>query len=197
MALKTFVKVSGINNLSDARYCAGMGVNQVGFEIEEGSPNYVDQQSFKEIKGWLSGVEFVGEINGSVGSIANLVKDYGLDAIQIENMAQLPEALKTGIKVSFYSADIKIAHQAWKESNQQLEYVLFDMTGSNSEEVEELAKEMPIVLASGFDGESVIMVINASIKGISIRGGNEIRPGYKDFDEMADILEALEIDDLA
>ncbi|MFT6971874.1 MAG: phosphoribosylanthranilate isomerase, partial [Roseivirga sp.] len=88
MALKTFVKVSGINNLSDARYCAGMGVNQVGFEIEEGSPNYVDQQSFKEIKGWLSGVEFVGEINGSVGSIANLVKDYGLDAIQIENMAQ-------------------------------------------------------------------------------------------------------------
>ncbi|MFT7055516.1 MAG: phosphoribosylanthranilate isomerase [Roseivirga sp.] len=197
MALKTFVKVSGINNLSDARYCAGMGVNQVGFEIEEGSPNYVDQQSFKEIKGWLSGVEFVGEINGSVGSIVNLVKDYGLDAIQIENMAQLPEALKTGIKVSFYSADIKIAHQAWKESNQQLEYVLFDMTGSNSEEVEELAKEMPIVLASGFDGESVIMVINASIKGISIRGGNEIRPGYKDFDEMADILEALEIDDLA
>jgi phosphoribosylanthranilate isomerase len=197
MALKTFVKVSGINNLSDARYCAGMGVNQVGFEIEEGSPNYVDQQSFKEIKGWLSGVEFVGEINGSVGSIANLVKDYGLDAIQIENMAQLPEALKTGIKVSFHSADIKIAHQAWKESNQQLEYVLFDMTGSNSEEVEELAKEMPVVLASGFDGESVIMVINASIKGISIRGGNEIRPGYKDFDEMADILEALEIDDLA
>ncbi|MFT7382188.1 MAG: phosphoribosylanthranilate isomerase, partial [Roseivirga sp.] len=31
----------------------------------------------------------------------------------------------------------------------------------------------------------------------SIRGGNEIRPGYKDFDEMADILEALEIDDMA
>jgi phosphoribosylanthranilate isomerase len=125
------------------------------------------------------------------------VKDYDLDAIQIENMAQLPEALKTGIKVSFYSTEIKIAHQAWKESNQQLEYVLFDMTGSNSEEVEELAKEMPVVLASGFDGENVIQVIEGRIKGISIRGGNEIRPGYKDFDEMADILEALEIDDLA
>lgn len=35
MALKTFVKISGVNNLSDARYCAGMGVNQLGFNIED------------------------------------------------------------------------------------------------------------------------------------------------------------------
>ena len=48
MALKTFVKISGVNNLSDARYCAGMGVNQLGFNIEDKHPNYTDPQSFKE-----------------------------------------------------------------------------------------------------------------------------------------------------
>ena len=53
MALKTFVKVSGINNLSDARYCSGMEVNQLGFSIEPSSPNYTDPEKFKEIKGWL------------------------------------------------------------------------------------------------------------------------------------------------
>ena len=28
-----------------------------------------------------------------------------------------------------------------------------------------------------------------------MRGGNEIRPGFKDFDELADILEALDVDE--
>ena len=62
MALKTTVKVSKVNNLSDARYCAGMGVNQLGFNIEPDHENYTDPKSFKELADWVSGVEFVGEI---------------------------------------------------------------------------------------------------------------------------------------
>jgi phosphoribosylanthranilate isomerase len=197
MALKTFVKVSGVNNLSDARYCAGMEVNQLGFEIEVSSPNYVDQQSFKEIKGWLSGVEFVGELDPGNSSIVSTLQGYELDGIQVENIAQLRDALKTSLKVSFYTSNPETAKRAWNESNQKLEYVLFDSSYSDLQQITELSNEMPIVLASGFDSSNVLNVIESPIKGIAIRGGNEIRPGYKDFDEMADILEALEIDDMA
>ena len=34
MSLKYFVHVSSINNLSDARYCSGMMVNSLGFDID-------------------------------------------------------------------------------------------------------------------------------------------------------------------
>jgi phosphoribosylanthranilate isomerase len=197
MALKTFVKVSGINNLSDARYCAGMEVNELGFEIEEGNPNYVDPQVFKEIKGWLSGVQFVGEITSENTAIDALIANYEVDLIQIENLEQIGEALSTSLKVCFASNNKALAQEAWDISEHQLAYILFDGTDYSIEEVEELAKVVPIVLASGFDDQTVNERIKSSIKGISIRGGNEIRPGYKDFDELADILEALEIDDLA
>jgi phosphoribosylanthranilate isomerase len=197
MALKTFVKVSGINNLSDARYCAGMEVNELGFEIEVGSSNYVDPQVFKEIKGWLSGVDFVGEIITNNAAISELIADYEVDLIQIESIEQIDEALTTGLKVCFGTNNKELAQKAWDISEHRLAYILFDGTDYSIEEIDAIAKVMPIVLASGFDAETVNDRIESSIKGISIRGGNEIRPGYKDFDEMADILEALEIDDLA
>lgn len=197
MALKTFVKVSGINNLSDARYCAGMEVNQLGFEIEVGSSNYVDPQVFKEIKGWLSGVDFVGEITSNTTAINELIAHYEVDLIQIENIDQIGEALSTGLKVCFASNNKELAQKAWDLSEHRLAYILFDGTDYSNDEIDELAKLVPVVLASGFDAHTVNEKIESSIKGISIRGGNEIRPGYKDFDEMADILEALEIDDLA
>jgi phosphoribosylanthranilate isomerase len=197
MALKTFVKVSGINNLSDARYCAGMEVNELGFEIEVGSSNYVDPQVFKEIKGWLSGVDFVGEITTNNAAISELIADYEVDLIQIESIEQIDEALTTGLKVCFGTNNKELAQKAWDISEHRLAYILFDGTDYSIEEIDAIAKVMPIVLASGFDAETVNDRIESSIKGISIRGGNEIRPGYKDFDEMADILEALEIDDLA
>lgn len=197
MALKTFVKVSGINNLSDARYCAGMEVNELGFEIEESSLNYVDPQVFKEIKGWLSGVEFVAEITTDGTAIIDLISHYEVDLIQVESLEQIGEALETGLKVCFATTDKSSALTAWEISKHRLAYILFDACECSIEEINELAKQFPLVLASGFDAASVNDIIEGPIKGISIRGGNEIRPGYKDFDEMADILEALEIDDLA
>ncbi|MFT7424854.1 MAG: phosphoribosylanthranilate isomerase, partial [Algoriphagus sp.] len=37
MALRTFVKINGITNLTDARYCSGMYVDLLGFTFEEGA----------------------------------------------------------------------------------------------------------------------------------------------------------------
>ena len=42
--LKTLVKVSGIENLSDARYCAGMGVEFLGFPLAQ-----IPFEKFQEI----------------------------------------------------------------------------------------------------------------------------------------------------
>ena len=63
MALTTIVKVGNITNLSDARYCAGMGVDMLGFCFEKKSEQYIDPESYKEIIGWISGPQLVGEFD--------------------------------------------------------------------------------------------------------------------------------------
>lgn len=197
MALRTFVKVSGINNLSDARYCAGMEVNQLGFEIEENASNYTDIQKYKEITEWLSGVEYVGEISSANSVIKAVIEGYQLDAIQVEHIEQINEALETGLAVSFLAHDMDSVKAAWETSGKKLAYILLDASEIDQAMLNTLFKDIPIVLASGFTAETVTKLAKSDLKGIAIQGGNEIRPGYKDFDEMADILETLEIDDLA
>lgn len=196
MALRTFVKVSGINNLSDARYCAGMEVNELGFNIESDHENFTDPQKFKEMSDWLSGVAFIGEIESAGVSISETIADYALDGIQISHLAQIDEALATGLKVSFNASSIDEAEIAWKASKEQLNHVVV----SNLDEPDEVLSSLsfPVIITDGFNAENISSYLeNISPKGIALKGGDEIRPGYKDFDELADILELLEIDDLA
>ena len=88
MALKTLVKLSNVNNLSDARYAAGMGVELIGFDLDESSENYVDPDQFHAITNWISGVKFVGELSTiDQGSVDKLLSQYKLDYIQLHAAA--------------------------------------------------------------------------------------------------------------
>lgn len=193
MALKTFVRVSGINNLSDARYCAGMNVNELGFNIEENHSNYTDQEKFKELSEWLSGVEFVGEITDDSTDIAQCIEGYALNAIQIESLGQIEAAMATGLPVSFIADNPEDAKEAWLLSDSKLSFVLIKSSEANT-----ISAELPTLINDGFSAANLDSILDeVQPKGIVLEGGNEIRPGYKDFDELADILELLEIDDLA
>lgn len=198
MALKTFVKVSGINNLSDTRYCAGMGVNQLGFNIEEGHSNYTDIQSFKELSDWVSGVQFVGEIElvESKGKIAQIIEGYELDAIQVSDIELIPEALETGKAIIFYTTSLAQAEEVVNTFKGKLSYVLLEDEKAELENLTLLAQKTALVLGAGLTAESLDDLLEETKPmGLALKGGDEIRPGYKDFDEMADILEALDADE--
>jgi phosphoribosylanthranilate isomerase len=68
--LRIQVKVSGINNLAEARYCAGMGVQYIGYNIDPVSDHALQPSAIKEIQGWLSGIEPVLEL-GKEGTLEN------------------------------------------------------------------------------------------------------------------------------
>ena len=186
MALATFVKISGVNNLSDARYCAGMEVDQLGFNVEPDHENYISPQDFKEIADWVSGVEFVGEIEKS-SQIDELVEEYGLDAIEIHSNEQIDAAIATGLKVIFKSGDLSLIQEASDHPN--IDYCILEGTANGSD-------NHHILVTEGFTADNIkAFVEKHGLKGIAMRGGNEIRPGFKDFDELADILEALDVDE--
>jgi len=98
MALKTFVKISSVNNLSDARYCSGMQVNLMGFNLEESNKNYTSPEKFKEITSWLSGLEFVAEFELSHPErILTVIKDYPkIQYLQIGEEIHLKMLVNTG-----------------------------------------------------------------------------------------------------
>lgn len=203
MALKTFVKISKVNNLSDARYCAGMGVDVMGFCLDPAREDFVDPEKFSTISSWLSGVLLAGEFEDcDANEIMQSCELYELDYIQVKNPALLPElrdlnkSLVLKIDIEGFN-DLENAKALMERNTMPVEFYLLE-SASDPEDptllhfVSELASEFPLVLGFGIRKENLAMLMDSPIKGIALKGGNEVKPGFKDFDELADILELLE-----
>ena len=107
MSLKTEVKVGNISNLSDARYCAGMGVQYLGFSMDSNSEHYVDQNTLKTIKEWIVGPKIVGEFSDLLSaSIDDPVYGEELDYIEISDRESIKMAGEMGLPV-IYRLDIE------------------------------------------------------------------------------------------
>src|SRR5690348_11767986 len=95
MALKTTVLVNGINNLSDARYCAGMCADMMWFKRDPTQPDHLSDEAFKEITGWVAGIKFVGEFDeASATEINHKAFELNLDHIQLNRNYLLDEVRK-------------------------------------------------------------------------------------------------------
>ena len=202
MALRTLVKVGEINNLSDARYCAGMGVDFAGFLLDADSK--VSPELFIAITEWIKGVKIVGEFETADSErIEALHERFRFDFVQTSNK----ELLNT-LNVSC----AKILKLTINESIEEIESLLpeydtivdYFLIESNNTEVisdaearilDRICKRYPILLGYGLNASDIEKVIDYTNPiGISLKGGDEIRPGYKNFDDLADILEAIELD---
>ncbi|MEX2592784.1 MAG: phosphoribosylanthranilate isomerase [Anditalea sp.] len=208
MTLKTFVKISNVNNLSDARYCAGMYVHLMGFNLEEHNRNYLSPDKFKEITEWLSGLKYVGEFeNSHPDNILEIVKSYKeIDYIQIREEAHLQMLVNTRYNLILKQQirDAKdIQHliaiaPSLKENNVVLLLESDNQTLQPEfiQLLKDLAERTPVLLGFGINADTVEDVLEQTkIKGIALNGGDEIKPGFKDFDGLADILEILELDE--
>jgi phosphoribosylanthranilate isomerase len=183
MALRTFVKVSTISNLSDARYCAGMGVDLLGFCTIEEQDDYMDPARFQEIRGWVTGPQIVAEV-------------YGLkDADQLQKILDdyKPDYLEMGInEISVLSAfAIPVILTVSKDSDlNSLPFTPAYLIGNAP-----MASTIPF-LARVNSKEDVHALLNDSaINGIVLKGGAELKPGLKDTEMINEVLELLETED--
>ena len=79
-----FVKASGITNLTDARYFAAREVQYLGFNLEEGTEDYLDPMYMKAIREWVEGPSITGEFSRSaVTVVREAATFFGLDAVQV------------------------------------------------------------------------------------------------------------------
>ncbi len=181
MPLKTVVKVGSITNLSDARYCAGMGVDFLGFRAVEGQENYLPPKKYQEIRGWITGPQTVAEVYGltEAAQLDVLLEDYKPDYLEM-GMAELNLFATLPLPVI-----LRVEGEIPPDIHLPPRYLLVTTLKGHGDSIPLLLEvhrpaEMPDALGEG--------------NGLALNGGSEISPGLRDYSALAEILEQLEVE---
>ena len=201
MALKTFVKISNVSSLSDARYCAGMMVDLLGFNIDPSSENKILSTDYYEITKWISGVSFVGEFeNADKDNICWALDEYAIDYIQIADLSAAETVSLLGKPLIF-----KLSIETREDLNRlksELSYLdrivqIVVIRSSNPELFDAIDTQIirynaNLKLLKGFG-----LAANnhlAEFSGLEMEATKEEKPGFKNYGKVMDILELIEED---
>jgi len=201
MNLKTKVLVRSISSLSDARYCAGMGVDMLGFDINPSSSSYVDPVKFTQITSWVAGTKIVIQ---STDKFDQSVKEaYKVDIVETSNINHLSK-LKEHFDQIILSIEVSESNIEWLEneitslSNQValvlLSFESFNFMTSHIVRLIELSTNAEIFVKTDFELEQLDSILKLNPYGLVLEAGLEEKVGFKDYDDLADILEALQLD---
>jgi phosphoribosylanthranilate isomerase len=186
MALRFPVILDRVNNLSDARYGAGMGVYGIVFNMDQSDPKALDRSKYESIKNWLSGV-LIGvdfgdtSFQNSVEYAIELGADFLVHAQPDQNVVSsilIFQRLSKPINSVSYSELSGIILES-----DNLEFLPFDTS-------------IPVYVSNAATFQQNLAGLEQGIfQGIALVSGEELRPGLKNFDEIAEILESLEMED--
>ncbi len=182
--LKTKVKVSKVTNLSEARYCAGMGVDFLSFPVSS-----VDPKTYQEITGWVAGPLFGVEID------SNPDDQYKADFFEVsfESIDKIPQEKQAFVHLSvnewFEKKSKLIAH---KEKIRAIELTVHSIDDAKKI-VDEVSNQFDVFLKfhHSFDIDTILKL---PITGISLEGNTETKPGLKEY-PLSEILEQLEMEE--
>ncbi|MDP5120548.1 MAG: hypothetical protein NWQ46_03050 [Spirosomaceae bacterium] len=186
------IYVSGVNNLSDARYCSGMGVEFIGVSMDEHDPNYLPVEKFNEINGWLVGINWIAESSDSnAESLIEKCEIYGLKRIAIANDLLAEQLIVAGFEVLLKVEEVLTSVIS---SPNIIGYEIIFSEKLLDELENGLYNDNTSLYLGGEISIENLEKINEieSVKGVVISGGEEERPGYKDMDGLIDAIEVFE-----
>lgn len=203
MGLKLKVKVSEVNNLSDARYCAGMGVDMIGFHLDTDHPRFIELSSVQEIVNWVHGIKVVGEFSViNIDNINYLAEELNLDYVQLPATVSAEELSRLNrpaiVRIDLRNGQEQTVSQLLGTLGAFVAFFLLESDEVDSIETVDVnlkrwASQYPVILGIGIEKEKLSFIEEyISPAAIALKGGDEIKPGLKNFDELAEILEELE-----
>lgn len=207
--MRTRLKICGITALEDARYCAGAGVEYLGFVLYPASPRYIAPTDAAEIVSWVYGPQPVGVFVNPVPDEANAIAEaVGFALIQLsgEESVETCRALVRPVIKTFHVRPDTSPDILRRQMDAFLPHVsaflldtakagLFGGTGESFDwrVAAALCRDFPIFLAGGLHAGNVADAIEAARPfGIDLSSGIESAPGKKDFDKLAALFDALE-----
>ncbi|MDO7851841.1 hypothetical protein [Hymenobacter convexus] len=186
--------IRGINNLSDARYCAGMGADKLTFVLDPALPGHLDTKTVKELAGWVAGVELIGEFDRlSAPEINAIAADCGLDAVLLRSYRTADELAEIAPPVYMELAGAESAPDAYPAV---IGWVMeLPAAETDLAVLRQLGLERPLWLGPGLAPEQAREIATQlPVAGLSFPSGDEVKPGLRDFDQLEAVFEALEVD---
>ncbi len=205
------IKICGLTNLPDARFCAGAGADYLGFIQHPPSPRYIAPQKVKEINDWLYGPQTVGVfVNVDAATVNQSCEIAGFNIIQLhgdESPAYCRRMALPVIKAVSVRPNDTVRKLSKLLSAYQDSVVAFlldtwhpELSGGTGmcfdwSIAADLAKNYPIILAGGLNSDNVKEVVQAvSPWGIDLSSGLEDSPGNKNFDLVTNFFQSIEAD---
>ncbi len=189
MSLKTIVKVSHISNLSDARYCAGMGVEMLGVGVIPTGENYMPPPVFQDIRGWIAGPKIIAELYGlsAPAEIETVIDTYGPDYFELDwdEYRKFGHMLPLPCIVFVPGGALKTA------SEHPDEKISFYLVGEETS-CENMSAGLPLLLKISSLKSLEKKLAEGCFKGIVLEGPKQSRPGVTNYEQLGDLLEALE-----
>lgn len=204
MASITRLYFKDITNLSDARFAAAADADFVGFSFDPASSNYVEPSRMMEMRGWLSGPQIVGNFNLIAPDELNReIAEYSLEAVEVPyeiyagyaRSVHAPTIMRLKLSaldqagIRHFDGDYLLLHADalfpnWTltKANRQLFQLLQDAC----------AQTRCIIDIPAETTQLREMVAALDPYAICLYGGQEQRPGIREFADMQEMLEALE-----
>lgn len=203
------LKICGITNLEDARFCAGAGADYLGFIQHEDSPRYVAPAQVAKINEWIHGPKPVGVfVNTPPDDVNRLADDAGFELVQLhgteppEDCAQIERPIMKAMRV-VHDASAEQLRQAMKPYRDHVDYFLLDthdtnLWGGTGESfnwriARDLSSEFPLFLAGGISADNVEEAVQTMQPlGVDLSSSIESAPGQKNFAKMEQFFEVFD-----
>lgn len=190
--------IRGINNLSDARYCAGMGADKLTFVLDPALPSHLDARTVKELAGWIAGVELIGEFDRlNAAEINALSAQCALDAVLLRRPRSAAELAEIAPPVYVELAPESLALPPPLPDSLLGLVVELPATVSAETwaELHNLAGQRPLWIGPGLQPDwARELATRLHPAGLVFPSGDEVKPGLRDFDQLEAVFEALEVD---
>lgn len=174
-----------------------MSVDMLGFSVINGRENYVSPELFKEMRGWFTGPSIVTEIYGieKHEDLAAIIQAYLPDLVEgaFNDIKKLHSAFASYILSTTYE-EVKAHEDELGIYRNQIAYLIIP-EATPLEQIEELSKIHKVLLRIDSLNPEDSKLHNAHTKGIALQGSSEDKPGLKNYDALASVLEKLEAED--
>ena len=176
----------------------------LGFCLDVADKNFVNPAVFQAITEWVAGVRLIGELpTADAQAVADLRLQYNLDGLQLNHTADWPELKATGLTLVCRvpwrpGTTLEAFREQYDPVKPYADFFLLEsdaavLSPETLYELQRVAEHFPVLLGFGLDSGTVLQTLaDLPLAGVALNGGQEVRPGYRDFGDLAEILETLE-----
>lgn len=179
-----------IANLTDARYFAAWGVEGMAYNIDSSSDS-LSSKKLKEVVDWVEGPATMIKMEGL--EVPENLGDYK-SQIDIQSVIIGPYIDATNLPDFDKIYRICTIEDGWQDNDHLIlsfPFSIHNLTDLQIENIKKITAAKEVFLDANFTAADLDKISELGFSGIILKGGEEEKVGFKSYDELDEILEAI------